>query len=168
MGTWANHCTSSGLIFSICEMGGLGWPDGVVWPAGLLVCPPNPASLSVYDHPARCPGGNLQVVVELPQSPQIQAAHLSLIFCFYLTSTFPAASQPPPPLPRMVVTVSFLLTPGPFYPFSTQRGIFAKCKINQSLGVPVVAQWLMNPTRNHEVSGLIPGFAQWVKDLALP
>ena len=100
MGTWANHCTFSGLIFSICEMGGLGWPDGVVWPAGLLVCPPNPASLSVYDHPARCPGGNLQVVVELPQSPQIQAAHLSLIFCFYLTSSFPScipASTPSAP-----------------------------------------------------------------------
>ena len=23
------------------------------------------------------------------------------------------------------------------------------------------------PTRNHEVTGLIPGLAQWVKDLAL-
>ena len=25
----------------------------------------------------------------------------------------------------------------------------------------------MNPTRNHEVAGLTPGLAQWVKDLAL-
>ena len=31
-------------------------------------------------------------------------------------------------------------------------------------GVPVMAQWLMNPTRNHEVAGLVPALAQWVND----
>ena len=39
---------------------------------------------------------------------------------------------------------------------------------NQKEGVAVVAQWLTNPTRNHEVAGAVPALAQWVNDLALP
>ena len=36
------------------------------------------------------------------------------------------------------------------------------------MGVPVVAQRVMNPTSSiHEYSGLVLGLAQWVKNLAL-
>ena len=35
-------------------------------------------------------------------------------------------------------------------------------------GVPIVAQWLANPTRNHEVAGSTPALARWVRDPVLP
>ena len=38
---------------------------------------------------------------------------------------------------------------------------------NVTRGVPIVAQWLTNPTRNHEVAGSVPALAQWVNDPVL-
>ena len=34
-------------------------------------------------------------------------------------------------------------------------------------GIPIVAQWVKNPTSIHEDVGLILGLSQWVKDLTL-
>ena len=53
--------------------------------------------------------------------------------------------------------------------FINKLGKVAGYKINiqKSVAVvPVVAQWLTNPTRNHEVADSIPGLAQQVRDLA--
>ena len=51
-----------------------------------------------------------------------------------------------------------LFLPGPHY---------NKFVLKIHPGVPVVAQWLTNPTRNHEVAGSVPALAQWVNDPAL-
>ena len=70
---------------------------------------------------------------------------------------------------HLIVNVSWIQrseidnSPGFFF-FYWGKG--AGIKMGTS-GVPVVVQWLMNPTRKHEVSDSIPGLAQWVKDPVL-
>ena len=44
----------------------------------------------------------------------------------------------------------------------------SKASREAAQGVPVVVQWLRNPTRNDEVADSIPGLVQWVEDLVLP
>uniref|UniRef100_A0A8D0TVQ5 BTB domain-containing protein n=1 Tax=Sus scrofa TaxID=9823 RepID=A0A8D0TVQ5_PIG len=46
--------------------------------------------------------------------------------------------------------------------------LIIKWVLKWKTGVPVMAQWLTNPTRNHEVVGSIPGLAQRVKDPVFP
>ena len=42
---------------------------------------------------------------------------------------------------------------------SDKERILNAAREKQNVGVPVVVQWLMNSTRNHEVAGLTPGLA---------
>ena len=57
-----------------------------------------------------------------------------------------------------------------FFFFKSQRAWVDKSynKPEESDRVPVVAQWLTYPTRNHEFVDSIPGFARWVKDPVSP
>ena len=52
-----------------------------------------------------------------------------------------------------------------FMDSSFRRNISEKKKVKS--GVPVVAQWLTNPTSIHEDTGSVLDLAQWVRDLVL-
>ena len=44
-------------------------------------------------------------------------------------------------------------------PYATGAAVDKTTTKTNNIGVPIVAQWLMNPIRNHEVEGSIPGLA---------
>ena len=57
----------------------------------------------------------------------------------------------------------------PAWEFPYAAGVaLKKEKKERNVGVPVVVQWLTNPTRNHEVVGSVPALVRWVNDPALP
>ena len=69
--------------------------------------------------------------------------------------------------PEVLWQTAIALIPFLAWELPYAAGAALKRQKNKKTGVPVVAQWLANPTRNHEVAGSVPVLAQWVKDLAL-
>ena len=60
------------------------------------------------------------------------------------------------------------LTAGPKVGSSSLHSLLLPNLKKKGLGAPLVARWLMNPTRIHEDAGSIPGLTQRVRDPTLP
>ena len=74
-----------------------------------------------------------------------------------------------PLLGRLLSMSDYSLFAHPFHLTVGQAPLRASgpLTLKSLLAVPVVAQWLKNPTSTHEDVGLIPGLTQRVKDPAL-